>query len=117
MLGQRLACFAPRKARHLDAFAGGAPHLPHHLAGAEQVVVRRARARAKREHGQNSKRSDASLLRFPCLSLALDCFARRVRDLRRAPQGTVQFGSEAREPVQQRVAVQAVENALALALG
>src|SRR6185295_18289440 len=51
---------------------------------------------------------------FSGASLALDRFARRVRLLRRTPQRAVQFGSEARQSVEQRVAVQAVKHALPL---
>src|SRR5262245_21589324 len=50
-------------------------------------------------------------------SLALDRLARRAGALRRAPQRPVDLGGEARERVEQSVAVEAVEHALALALG
>jgi len=49
-------------------------------------------------------------------SLALDRFARRARGLGVTPQGAVDFGGEARQGVEEHVAVEAIQHALALAL-
>src|SRR6185295_16988285 len=50
-------------------------------------------------------------------SLALDRFARRSGRRRAAPQWPIHLGGEARQCVEQDVAVQPVQHALALALG
>ena len=53
---------------------------------------------------------------LPQESLALDRFARRARGLGVTPQGAVDFGGEARQGVEEHVAVEAIQHALALAL-